>query len=792
MSRNKFITFMAIGCVYLLQIAIPSFADNANPHGNIPNECQDCHSAESWTTLSLSMKFNHKLTEFPLEGSHSFVRCTECHKDLEFSQVEENCSDCHLDVHSDQFADDCQMCHNSASWIDEIEMRNMHMETRFPLIGAHAGLDCQLCHSSGRYADTPLECVDCHINSVEQTDNPDHFLAAFPLSCEECHNIAFRNWQPAEFTHPTDFPLVLGHAVADCKTCHETTYLGTPDFCFGCHQMDYNNALDPAHQKSDFSQSCEECHTIAAWTPAEFNHDLSTFHLTGAHLTVECSSCHTNGVYTGTKSECWDCHSVAYESTSNPIHTIDGYSVNCTDCHQTSSWQPAQFDHNLSNYPLSGAHVLANCSDCHQIGIYQGISDLCYSCHQQDYEEADDPDHVDSNLSQSCEGCHTNIAWQPSSFDHQLTAFPLTGSHIGTDCNACHLNGVFGGTPTDCYACHTEEFEEADDPDHVEGNFGTDCALCHNTNDWEPAGFNHELAGFTMDGAHQLLDCSSCHFDGSYSDTPNDCYSCHRLKYETVTDPNHQTGQYNFLCGECHTTTSWIPADFDHNLANFSLTGAHLRADCQACHRDRVYNGTPSDCYSCHEVNYNSTSNPDHEELAFSQDCAECHSTTAWTPAAFDHVGTDFPLEGAHRVTDCIECHVAGQFTETPDDCFFCHESDYNIADDPDHRGAGFPQDCEACHTAVNWDSDFNHDGLYFPIYTGKHRQEWNSCADCHTNSNDYSVFTCIDCHEHDRQEMDDKHDDVNEYRYESTACLECHPDGEEDMLPIRRIRKAN
>ena len=33
----------------------------------------------------------------------------------------------------------------------------------------------------------------------------------------------------------------------------------------------------------------------------------------------------------------------------------------------------------------------------------------------------------------------------------------------------------------------------------------------------------------------------------------------------------------------------------------------------------------------------------------------------------------------------------------------------------------------------------------------------------------------------HPRGEMNDEHDDVRGYRYESNACLSCHPTGRED-----------
>jgi hypothetical protein len=68
---------------------------------------------------------------------------------------------------------------------------------------------------------------------------------------------------------------------------------------------------------------------------------------------------------------------------------------------------------------------------------------------------------------------------------------------------------------------------------------------------------------------------------------------------------------------------------------------------------------------------------------------------------------------------------------------------------------------------------------MYFPIYSGKHKNEWDQCNECHTNPSNYAVFTCIECHEHNNQnDVDNDHNGVNDYVYESSACLSCHPDG--------------
>ncbi|MDO9173009.1 MAG: hypothetical protein Q7W29_14380, partial [bacterium] len=74
-----------------------------------------------------------------------------------------------------------------------------------------------------------------------------------------------------------------------------------------------------------------------------------------------------------------------------------------------------------------------------------------------------------------------------------------------------------------------------------------------------------------------------------------------------------------------------------------------------------------------------------------------------------------------------------------------------------------------------NW----NHDTL-FPIYSGRHDNEWNACVDCHVTPTNYAVFECIFCHEHNRTETDQQHQGESGYVYQSAACFQCHPRGSE------------
>ncbi|MCB1037161.1 MAG: cytochrome C, partial [Acidobacteria bacterium] len=66
----------------------------------------------------------------------------------------------------------------------------------------------------------------------------------------------------------------------------------------------------------------------------------------------------------------------------------------------------------------------------------------------------------------TCESCHSENAWQPANFNHNQTAFPLTGAHRTLDCQSCHAGG-YSGTPTDCFSCHQDDYNGTNDPNHA-------------------------------------------------------------------------------------------------------------------------------------------------------------------------------------------------------------------------------------------------------------------------------------------------------------------------------------
>ncbi|MFH1278268.1 MAG: hypothetical protein ABIK65_07810, partial [Candidatus Eisenbacteria bacterium] len=256
----------------------------------------------------------------------------------------------------------------------------------------------------------------------------------------------------------------------------------------------------------------------------------------------------------------------------------------------------------------------------------------------------------------------------------------------------------------------------------------------------------------------------------------SDCYACHEADYQSTIEPNHVAAGFPTDCAQCHDINGWPGATFDHSF--FALSGGHSGLTCNSCHAGGIFQGTSSDCYACHEADYQSTIEPDHAGAGFPTDCAACHDINGWPGATFDH--SFFALSGGHSGLTCGSCHAGGIFQGTSPDCYECHQADYESTTNPDHAGAGFPTDCAQCHDLSGWDgADFDHDGLFFPIYSGKHRGKWDSCSDCHTNPNDYGVFSCLGCHPHsDRNKTDNDHDEVPGYQYNSDACYSCHPRG--------------
>lgn len=317
------------------------------------------------------------------------------------------------------------------------------------------------------------------------------------------------------------------------------------------------------------------------------------------------------------------------------------------------------------------------------------------------------------------------------------------------------------------------------------------CDACHTTGGWRPTKtpleFDHDDAtNFPLTGRHEDVRCATCHLDLMF-DEPKigtaGCAECH---------VDVHRGRLSHDCTSCHNTTLFadVRGVEIHARTRFPLSGSHVQVSCESCHpndRDGAYSIRQSECVSCHASDYAAAQPVDHVAAGFPTECQQCHNTLAWTyNVAFDHVTASggFALLGRHMQIRCSSCHSGGTGDpifnpSSQDDCVACHQSDY----ERQHGGTGFPTTCGSCHTNDSWAgaSFADHDARAFPIFSGTHRGRWDGCQTCHATPNNFTAFTCFNCHEHDRARMDDKHREEPGYVYDSRACYSCHPNGKSD-----------
>jgi hypothetical protein len=440
------------------------------------------------------------------------------------------------------------------------------------------------------------------------------------------------------------------------------------------------------------NQAAKPAPDVQKWT-AE-THDGTNFPLVGHHRTTACAECHIKGVFEGTPTTCESCH---WDRRQDDRYKLR-LGSHCEDCHTPMAWKavtPGKWNHEtITGFRLVGIHKTLDCAECHGEDFKKVGAD-CFSCHAENFRNAKNPDHVAGNFSTECATCHTNqVSWQGANVGH--AGFPLKGQHAATACSACHPNGRFAGTPTECVGCHLADYNATTDPNHRASGFPTDCVSCHGDGAVSWTGGTTAHLNFPLKGQHRTLACSACHPNGRYAGTPNQCVGCHLADYNGTTDPNHKASNFPTDCVSCHGdgAVSWTGATFNHSQF-FVLQGAHKTLDCNACHA-KGYN-LPTDCYGCHAADYNGTTDPNHKSAGFPTTCETCHlpTHTSWTQAVFQH---DFPItSGKHAGFSCTDCHLTSNFREFS--CTDCHTHNKATVDSHHSDVSGYSYNSQACYT---------------------------------------------------------------------------------------------
>ena len=469
-----------------------------------------------------------------------------------------------------------------------------------------------------------------------------------------------------------------------------------------------------------------------------------------AEIEKDCDACHTAFKRAEQRGLCLDCHEKVAADIDEGLgfHGRDRRASRrpCVNCHTEHEGRDAdivgldedRFDHEITDFLLTGKHLEAQCGDCHEPGNkHRDAPSACFSCHEEDNVHED-------FLGTECGDCHSPNAWTDVEFDHDTTDFSLLGRHREATCLDCHADHTFQNTPTTCFGCHEKD-------DAHDGRSGQECGNCHNPSGWDDTSFDHARdTRFVLDGKHASLTCVDCHSEDPFSDDLDpECVSCH------LEDDNHD-GHFGDTCDSCHATESWPAIHFDHDIdTNHPLIGAHEAIECNACHLEPVFDvELNSNCVSCHRED-------DAHEGTQGANCSECHNEETWADKVFfDHDLTRFPLLGSHADAGCESCHESHVFEDAPTECIACHRED-------DTHDGRFADNCALCHNPVDWaEWLFDHDDQTDFALAGAHASV--ACESCHRQSLTQQSSLgrrCGDCH---------RADDIHDGEF-GPDCARCH-----------------
>lgn len=731
-------------------------------------KCLSCHVANGWQRSVFNLQAHPSTV--PLQGAHARIPCRSCHgQQANQTPKGTTCISCHQDPHQNKFGNRCQNCHSVASWqsgrkspqlgsasVDTIKLAAsigieakqvqavaFHDRTRFPLTGKHLVTPCEGCHERKRRGKLELKvkafsaCSDCHADPHRKHFSGKHSTVGKEAHrCESCHET--RGFQLTTFDvtqhDGTRFPLRFAHRAVPCAACHATTRPEEKRFqyrdlsCKSCHQ-DVHRGRYRSTLTGD-PLPCATCHNERSFTEISFDHQKTSFALTGAHQNVACLSCHhvdeKRGIvaFQAASTRCADCHRDPHfgQFRSKGNTHVATTSRDCVACHQTTSFKVRTFDHSaLTRFPLRGKHLQIPCQQCHfQVTLANHQSTTLYRLDET-----------------QCKSCHA--------LQHVVRS---------SDQRSIYLAAASSTKLDQCAACHVEQAWN----------------VIHT-----PSTFDHAAVGFSLEGRHQTVACARCHT--SSREITRACQTCHE-------DPHR--GQLGNTCAECHRATNWqVPSILqDHRQTRFPLIGKHAMADCTSCHpqaRERNFRGTPVACAACHLAEYQDPeTHPNHALAKFPQTCEQCHRSTSWRPALFATTSSaliahrTFPLMAAHASVPCASCHGAEHTRTISSACSSCHLQAAKSAKTFSHHGVGTLR-CDTCHTQLSWHTLNFSDSAHrkFPLL-GPHRDL--SCQECHSSGN-LRRSTCTGaCHTPNT--VIAQHKTVRNMSMTNAACVRCHPLG--------------
>lgn len=812
-------------------------------HITTTSECDVCHSTNSFLELDLNGNYDH---------TGIISGCATCHNGKtaigkthiqpeSFEKANNDCGFCHsTDTFTGAFPDHsvildagtrCDTCHG----VDAIGTSNGHPEItdtsplitntvdcgvchsirQFSLAGVFghrvdaAVVPCEVCHTepnsinaigtasypvnlnTGVHGDTNgNDCGVCHGTSVVRSfqnaaiDHTDATVLA--QRCDACHDGAGTALQKSANHILTNTILM---PATDCDACHTSGNFATGTFdhsadnmiglaCSGCHNGTKTAGKTVNH--IDTALECDSCHTADLITPKSVFQG-AVFHANVA-VTNNCASCH-DGIKSSGKSvghmatvfdtpqnqdqDCSDCHIVKFDNfTGGSFDHTTGVNNNCGSCHDGFTAKGRAIAKKLDHIP-----AINECSQCHDDTTVTG-GFMTWNLFVNPNE------HM--KFLNGCEGCHT--AKYLSARTNLLKAGSVNHVPTSQDCHFCHSNTNFAdntqfthdGITGNCESCHDGNFFTtanaqgiAQDPTPPHPTTTADCGLCH--------GIGNNFTDGIFDHTGIVDNCSACHGDNApLPDITNDTAVTRKTSF-----PSHVITTQD--CNICHVPGTFKTAVFNHSQINTGCVDCHLNPGATATAKPTLAQGhvdTPKDCFECHNTTSFAGAKYDHTDIVANcaschdgvvalgkdglhvptnDDCSACHQTTGMIPATFDHLGI---------IANCVTCHDGTLATgktvghvATELDCGSCHSipSGSFVANGPtndwipasfNHSGITNNTRCDSCHgvtakpkTPEHWLTGFDcrdcHTTITFVGATWKHdASATGNCDSCHNNTN--------------------------------------------------------
>jgi hypothetical protein len=422
-------------------------------------ECSACHSEHNGKNFQLirfdTAKFDHKLSGFALSVPHAKKSCSDCHskkyikdqklreKKATFLGLGTECLACHADYHRNTLSSVCLDCHVPEAFKPASKFN--HDNAKFKLLGKHKNVVCLKCHKIEQIDAKKFQefrgvdyanCTSCH---------KDPHKNQFGQNCLQCHSE--ESFQIVKgmnnFDHnKTNYKLEDKHAGVNCKSCHKTKFTDPLKYakCKDCH-LDYH---ERQFDKKGQSPDCSQCHTTKGFTLFSYTmeqHNAGAFPLKGAHMAIPCFECHKKQEKWKFKEigiNCSDCHKDIHQSFIESKYYPE---ANCKVCHNENRWTDVSFDHQLTEFKLTGAHKKVSCRTCHfkpdskgnAVQKFRELPKNCTECHVDKHFKQFERDGITN-----CTSCHDTENWKASKFDHNTAAFKLDGKHINVPCAKCH------------------------------------------------------------------------------------------------------------------------------------------------------------------------------------------------------------------------------------------------------------------------------------------------------------------------------------------------------------------